>query len=252
MTEPLDPDTAHLRLSVAIDQLLQPGHEQLDRDPHETRTAIRDIGRQHLDHIRYLTKRLTDARDRDDQTSAERAQCAIRQAGHSYRGRRTALHTTSAVLPSLLEQLIDAVHSTNGAGNGSRGVHRSPLNSTAVELLAAIRTQVADRDGPLDAALRKWIPADPDHAVEHAERWVHEARALLYPARWTEAKRACPVCGNRHVWITDDGQRIRKAAIQVNLTERYAACIEPSCDGWWPRERFELLAAALEEEDVPP
>ena len=183
-----------------------------------------------------------------------RAIDAMTRAGHAHRQQRArlteALDATSADLPPLLEQLVDAVTSTGGAGNGARGVHRSPLNTTAVEVLADIRAAIGHRDGDLATLLRAWQPTDIPAAADRAERWVLEARAIVTPARWTEAARPCPACDTRHVWVDEDGSRIRKAAIQVNLTAGYAACIAPACGTTWDRTRFTLLAAALEQDDV--
>ena len=247
-----DPANAHLRLQVALDQLLQPEHHQLDRDPADTRDLLRQANRDHLARIRDLTRRLRDA----NPTTARLIRADLQAAGERHRTRRAQLaarlRPTTAVLPPLLAQLHDAVTSATGAGNGARGPHRSPLNSTAVELLDDIRrTLGADRASPLYNELERWRPADLPAAADRAERWVLDARAIVTPARWTEAARPCPACRTRHVWVVEDGGRIRKAAIQVNLTDGYAACIAPACSAWWDRTRFSLLAAALEQEDVP-
>lgn len=257
MTEPdQQPDMpAALRLSVAIDELTQPGIHQLDRDHAAARDQLRNVNRIHVEHIRMLRARHTYATERGNIDGAERALCAMRTAGAIHRRHLRRLHAglrpITAYLPSLLAQVDEAVHSTNGSGNGSRGAHRSPLNTTAVELLAAIRRTTRAADGqPTYNALTAWQPDDPEAAVEDARRWVMEARAIVSPARWSEAIRPCPACRNRHVIVTEDGQKIRKAAIQINLTDRYAACIHPSCEAWWPPERFTLLAAALSQDDV--
>lgn len=245
----MTPDpTARLRLDTALDQLLNPETQPLDRDHAAARALLREANRDHLNRIRELARRLR-AHPHDPAIRRD-----LRAAGQRHRARRAALAanlaTTIAEIPSLLERLDDAITSTGGTGNASRGVHRSPLNSSAVEVLADIRRTTGHREGQLAATLRAWQPTDIEAAADRAEHWVAEARAIVTPARWTEAKRPCPACGTRHVWITEDGQRIRKAAIQVNLTEGFAACCAPACSATWPRERFELLAAALAQEDV--
>jgi len=257
MTEPTgQPVTdSGVRLSAAIDQLLLAETRELDRDQSDVRRQLADEQTSYLADMTYLAERIRDGADRADEQTIERARTAIDEVVDRHRSRVTALTTTTARLPSLLDQLHDAVTSANGVGNGSRGPHRSPLNSTAVEVLTDIRRTVVDPDADepqqLHVALAAWRPADVDAAAEKAERWVIDARAIVSPARWTEAARPCPNCGTRHVFVTEDGQRIRKAAIQVNLTEGYAACIAHSCSAWWDRTRFTLLAAALEHEDVP-
>jgi hypothetical protein len=246
-----DTTTARHALDTAIAQLTQPGEHHLQRDSTALRHQIRDHDTAHLRHIRVLATRYRDALHRGNEDGADRALCGMRIAGEQHRRRRAALTTTTAPTPSLLHQLHDAISSTSGTGNGARGVHRSPLNTSAIEVLADIyRATGTTTPDDAAAALKTWPASAGDGDTARVERWVVEARAIVSPARWTEAKRPCPACGNRHAWIREDGQRIRKAAIQVNLTEGYAACIAPSCTAWWPRDRFDLLAAALAHTDV--
>ncbi|MEJ3651487.1 hypothetical protein WEH80_00575 [Actinomycetes bacterium KLBMP 9759] len=141
------------------------------------------------------------------------------------------------------------MHSSAGAGNGGRGVHRSPLNAAAVELLATIRSTVRAGDRELDAALRTWQPEDEEVAVGQITSWAAAARTILHPPRRLEGTGACPRCGNRYVWTQEGDERIRRAAISMVITGRtaddYAECLSPSCDGRWPRTHWDLLAAAL-------
>jgi len=258
--------TARLRLDVALDQLLNPETTPLDRDHKAARGLLRAANQAHLDRIRELTRRLRHAHrnplvgtDRDGRSNQTKQLNAIhtdlRAAGARHRARRAELtirlDLAAGELPPLLEALEEAVMSTGGAGNASRGVHRSPLNSSAVEVLADIERATGHRVGPLADSLRAWQPEDVDAAADRAERWVVEARAIINPSRWMEAKRSCPACGTRHVWVAEDGgQRIRKAALQVNLTDGHAACIAPACGAHWDRTRIPLLVAALEQDDV--
>lgn len=235
MTEPLD--TTH-RLTHAIAALTTPAIHVLQRDHTDARE---DLDHTHLNHIRYL-------RRRHDHTPAHaRGQwlLAMAVAGQQHRARRAALRPELVTTPSLIDQLHDAVHGTGGT-NGARGAgaHRSPIGLAAAELLHDITRTT----GTPTTQLATWQPDDLDQAANHAERWLRDAHTILKPARWSEAKAACPICHTRHVWITEHGERIRKAAIQINLSTGEATCIAPSCTGHWPRERLDLLARVLEQD----
>ncbi|MFD1238202.1 hypothetical protein ACFQ34_33410, partial [Pseudonocardia benzenivorans] len=179
----------------------------------------------------------------------------LRAAGARHRARRATLAAdlarTTAELPPLLDQLLEAVHSsTSTGGPAGAGAHRSPIGLDAAQLLGDIRRTLGARPGDdLAARLRVWAPTDPDTAADQAERWVADGRALLNPRRTLEAKAPCPVCGNRHVWALDPatGERVRRAALQIDYATGSARCIAPSCTGYWPRERIDLLVAVLRE-----
>lgn len=260
MTQPDTAVPAALRLQVAVDQLIQPEQVRLDRDPGEVQAAIDALTMEHLHGVRELRHRHGQVTDAAART---RLINGMTIAGALYRRTRARLIAELAediaVLPSLLEQLRDAVTSAGGYGNAARGPYRSPLNSTAVEIIAAIEREVGR--GDLADQLKTWrqrctesgqlLAAVTEQAADLAERWVIEARAILQPARWIEAARPCPACGTRHVWVHEDGQNVCKAAIQINVTDGYAACCAPSCGAHWPRTHFDLLAAALQQEDIP-
>lgn len=242
MTDDLDATT---RLEHAITALTTTTPHVLHREDEQAR---HDTDQAHLEHIRYLRKRLTRARDDEDR---DRIRCAMTEAGTRHRDRRAALRAELTATPSLLEQLIEAVHSTSGTGNGSRGVHRSPLNTAAVELLHDIRRSIGTDDTDPTTPLLTWaytVTIDTDQAAAHAERWLDTARDILDPNRRIEAKAACPLCHTRHVWITEGHERIRRAAIQINLTTRTARCIAPGCTGHWDRDHIDLLARVLEQD----
>lgn len=247
MTGP-DPPTidAALRLNVAIDQLVQPGHATLDRSPKLIAQAQDEADTAHLHHVRVIRWKLTQTRD---DHGRDRLLCALREAGRRQREHRTALTALHAVLPSLLDQLYDAVESTGGTGDRARGANRSPLNTAAAELLHTIRATTGHRaHSALADHLRAWTPADPEAGAADAQRWVDEARQIVEPARYTEARAPCPVCHTRRVTVTEDGQRVVKAAIQINLTRGIATCIAPGCTGRWDRSHFIFLAGVLEQD----
>jgi hypothetical protein len=241
--------TARLRLDTALDQLLNPETQPLDRDHAAARQLLREANRDHLNRIRELARRL---RTNPHDPAIRRD---LRAAGQRHRARRAALAADLArdvaELPPLLDQILDAVQSSSSTGGpAGAGAHRSPIGLDAADLLADIRAALGARPGDdLHARLRAWAPSDLDAAADRAERWVADGRALLNPRRTLEAKAPCPVCGNRHVWQLDPatGERVRRAALQIDYATGSARCIAPSCTGYWPRERIDLLVAVLRE-----
>jgi hypothetical protein len=240
------------RLHNAVAALTEPGTEPVLRDQPSIRARQAELDVEHRAHIAYLRRRLTHARDELD---IDRIHCAMREAGHAHRTRRAALTADAATTASLLDQLIDAVHSAAGAGNGSRGVHRSPMNAAAAELLADIERTVGIGPRPqpasdtLEHRLRIWDPDDHFAAAELVGQWAAAARSILDPPRSLEGTGPCPVCGERWVWTWEGDERIRRAAIRMVLTgskaDDFAVCLNPSCATRWPRTHWDLLAAAL-------
>ena len=240
------------RYAAALSALVDPAPKLLMREPAATRAQLADLAAQHLGHVRYLRGRLRLAGARNDAVAAERAVCAMTAAGERYRARRAALTASETSPPSLIEQLVDAVHSTSGAGNGSRGVHRSPLNAAAVELIAVVRRAVgAGRDDDLAAALRAWQPEDDLAAAAQLETWAAAISALFDPPRNLEGTSPCPACGERWVRVREDDEWHRQAAIRIvihptgNPADDYAECLAAKCRARWERARWNLLAAAM-------
>lgn len=265
MTEPdQQPDMpAALRLSVAIDQLIQPGVAHLDRSQPENTPEVAAIAdelerdyRQRRDRLeaQYLAARdRLRARHKDylarrDRAGMRRAMDAIAHLDQERRAAESARNAPSATLPSLLDQLHDAVESSQGTGSGSAGVSRSPIGLNAAELLGHIQRAVAWRGtGQLADRLRAWAydPARTDDDAQAAEQWVDDARAVVQPDRGFELGGACPLCGTRYVWVQDGDERTRKAALQVSYASRSARCIAPGCTGRWPKEYLEHLARVV-------
>lgn len=242
------------RYTAALAALIDPTPEPLDRDLAATRARLAELLDEHHRHTAYLRRRLTLAAD--DDVAAERAVCAMQEAARRFRARRAALRVDHPDPPSLLEQLLDAVHGTGGAYSGaSNGVHRSPATLAAVDLVATIRRHLGDRDGDLDTTLRHWQPADELEAAAHLDTWAAAIRALLDPPRSLEGVAPCPACGNRWVRVRDGDEWHRRAAIRIAIhpsgspNEDYAECLHPACDGYWPRTRWNLLAAAMTTAD---
>lgn len=213
-----------------------------------------ELDAEHLEHIAYLRRRHADARARGDKAGMRRWIDAMTIAGNKHRDRRAALIPAITATPSLVEQLHDAVTSTSGAGSGGRGVHRSPLNAAAVELLQSMRITAGRYAPDLRTSLQQWAEildetvVDVDELAAIAERWLVEALAILEPSRTIEAKGPCPLCGNRWVMVGTGRDRIRRAAIQIDLTKREGRCLHPSCTGRWDSGRVELLASILRQD----
>jgi hypothetical protein len=248
------------RYTEAVAALVDPAPETVTRDLAPTRARVAELAKQHIAHVRYLRRRLRLAGAKGDEVEAERAVCAMTQAGERYRATKGALTAVRSSAPSLLEQLVDAVHSTNGAGNGSRGAHRSPLNSAAVELLAVLRRAIPVHHGPLrldDAQLRHdlrcWRPADEVAAVEQLHGWAAAIREITEPRRLVELNGPCPACGERWIWAREAGERVRRSAVHVvecdPVIESYAECGNQACGARTPFARLQLLNAAMTSAD---
>lgn len=244
MVEDLDATTPTQRIARAVAALVGNSPHLLDRGRD---TARADADAAHVAHIRYLRRRLELARDDVDRA---RILCDAREAGRRHRVRRAARAAVLGRTPSIVEQLLDAVHSRSGGGTGTGGVHRSPFNAAAVALLHRIRRTVATDDRDPTAALRAFA-AELEHSAEDAtaaEEWLAEARMILEPEARIEANGPCPVCGERYVHVTEGGERIRRSAVQINLTTREGRCYAPSCTGYWDSGRIELLASILRQD----
>lgn len=241
MNEDLDATT---RLTHAITALTSTTPHVLHRDGQDAR---HDVDEAHLDHIRYLRKRLTRARDDEDE---DRIRCAMRTAGQAHRARRAALRAEIASTPSLIEQLHDAVHGTGGTnGAHGKGAYRAAIGLAATQLLHDIRRTIGQRDGDLTDHLRAWQPEDLNQAADIAQHWPAEAQAILDPPNTRTAPGACPRCGETWIWTTEGDERIRRGAIQIRThqdqSKDHAVCLNPRCDGHWPRTHWDLLSAAL-------
>lgn len=246
----------HLRLHHAIDQLCTPTRVALDRyrpeaDPQTAATAA-EADQQHqaaMDHHRARYQRATAAGSAGGQRAALQALITTEQLHRARQAQQQPrLTATTAEIPSLLDQLAEAVESSTGTGHGSKGVHRAPIGLAAAELLGEITRAVGYRDQPgrtLVDTVRAWAEtpsADPDIA----ESWASRARETVTPNRTFELAGACPICRTRYVWTLDDtGRRVRRAAIQVNYASRSARCAAPNCTASWGPDYLEHLARVL-------
>jgi hypothetical protein len=255
---------ATLALQVAVDQLTQPGLERLDRSRAEADEAVKAVEAEHAAHALELQAAHALALHRRDEMGILRARARI--TAHELRARARAV--TQAPLPSLLEQLLDAVGSSQLAANGAAGsVHRIPIDPKAVELVAEIQRAVYGQPGGTPTAqLRNWAAALTEEnnatalpeAAQWAERWVVRAREIVAPDDIEQvAVEPCPRCGNSWVHARDDtGEIVRKPALQVrrgrptpsgNTVGGEIRCMWQSCGARWPQIEYDFLVSLMEQ-----
>lgn len=174
----------------------------------------------------------------------------LRRHGAELAGRTTS----TAAVPSLLDQLADAVQGSGGSnGAGGAGAYRAAIGLAAAGLLAGIRQYIGCHTPDLALGLRDWaalIQNDPalwDMAEQEriAEGWVVQAKAIVEPPRWSEIPAECPMCRTRYVWVYEDGERVRRAALRINLTEGFAECGSLECGARWDEDHLRDLAGLL-------
>jgi hypothetical protein len=250
---------AFLALEVAVQQLLTPSVESLDRyhpdhDP-DTAEVLAAAARSHRERMTQLRAAHAKARGRRDKAGARRALARVIAAETEYRDAVAARTRLDAVVPSLLARLQAAVESTQGHGTRGGGAHRSPIGLSAAELIGHIERTVGDRGPRLEIGVRHWAyerrgagPDDLAAAAATATRWVEDARGIVEPDRSADIKGKCPVCRYRWVWAEVDGQRVRKAALQLSYATRSARCINPACSGRWTEHYLDHLARVVEQD----
>lgn len=255
-TRTLSPLEAQLLLEVAVQQLLTPTVERIDRSRPEVDPQVAQVDEQadrdHHDRMTRLRTRHAAALAARDKAGARRAISRMLEAEHQHRRAAAERTRTDVLIPSLLTRLQAAVESTQGYGSRGGGVHRAPIGLAAAELLGEIERTVGHRYScALSTDVRSWAAGrrDGEHtlvaAADLATRWVEDTRAIVDPDRTFEIAGACPLCLSRWVWVDDGEQRIRKAALQVTFATRSARCISPGCTGRWPREYLDHLARVV-------
>lgn len=288
MTDEPEIDTATLnaaqqRLTEAVRALLQPTTEPLGRSARDHRdvlTTDAEADLAHAERMGVLRRRHAAYGACKDAAGMRRTLAALIEQETAHRAAVRARLVDRAELPSLLDQLHDAVHSTQGGGGASAGVHRSPIGLAAAELLGEIgatvrpaparqplyrtfeqrRAALAAQPRPaLAAQIRSWAglaghwrttsPRQLVEAANQAHRWVGDGRDLLNPRRRMTASGACPRCGQTTAHVRDDtGEEVRRPALEIDVRTGWARCIVPSCDGSWPPERLPFLASLLEQQ----
>lgn len=272
MTEP-DQHTdmpAALRLSVAIDQLIQPGVQHLDRDEAAAQAALDQLDREHTAALAVLRARHA-GRRRADLAGRTRDMDALTRAGDEHRTERARLEAgmqpAIVTTPSLLDQLLSAIHSTGGTNGASgAGAHRSPIGLAATHAIWAHGTPLDPYVGPgaylgardgqhIAELLRKW-EADSvhsDHDAHLAEQWVAAARDVVTPSRRFEVIWPCPICGAARTWTRDeDGQSVAQAALQVDYQTGVIRCTAPTCTARWTRDYHDHFLRLVNHRDDDP
>lgn len=238
-------------LAAVIHELCNPRVDILDRagadDPDVAQLAADH--RAAMDRLRVQHAELM--RRPRQAAQARRVLARLIDLERRWQAGEEARRTARGEQPSLLDQLCDAVESSQGGGRRSTSQHRSPIGLAAAELLTDIE-RTAGR-GPRDQLARRvWTWAagrgtDPD-AIELAATWVASARDVLNPSRPLDLVAACPVCGARTAHVDDAGEMVRRAALQLDRVSGWARCIAPRCGAEWPPSRLALLAAVLEQQ----
>lgn len=247
----LDPFTAGVQLQTVVDQLTQPTVHQLDRDPVPGTDAWQQQRRDQTlaDELWRTAERAT----------SERNLPAARQALDRIRlvqQRQAARDTPTVTIPSLLHQLQAAIPTGNetGSSGSSPAGSRSPIAVAALDLLTEIeRTIGAARGADLAGQLRPWcdrVCNDETQVVRAAELaadWPDRIRTLLDPpTRWTMPG-ACPACGKTTSYVDQDGEQVRRPAIEFDPKAGRARCLR--CPARWDGEQaLRQLSKALTEE----
>lgn len=222
-------------LAQSIAELTQPTTHDLRRvPPNDTQRAEMERAER-----KALRQQVEVLRERQMHQAID---ALLRRHGAELAGRSTS----TAAVPSLLDQLADAVQGSGGTnGAGGAGAYRAAIGLAAAGLLATIRTTLAYHGDDLAEALRAWQPDDEDQAAIIAAGWVTQGRAIVEPPRWSELPTDCPLCRKRYVWVYEDGERVRRATLRINLTHGYAECGQEDCQGYWDEDHLRDLAGLL-------
>jgi hypothetical protein len=170
--------------------------------------------------------------------------------------------TTWTGVASLLDQLRDACRPGMEGGTGSGGTP-APVALNALDLLNRIAATTTSYwhlyttvrvKGTLEDRLQAWAAntrshaEDDVHTAEHITAgWITQITDLFDPPKRQVVDGNCPECGARYTYGIDDGDMVRKPALQVTVIEggqSYAECGD--CGTVWDRGQMHLLAAVLE------
>ncbi|GGM55649.1 hypothetical protein GCM10012275_28480 [Longimycelium tulufanense] len=166
--------------------------------------------------------------------------------------------TATYLVPSLLNQLRQAVYNGRDPhGRRSSGV-AAPLNLDAVDLLQTVRSGAWDmatrwdyrgiiriEDQLAHVQVEACRCAEPDTVSWVASTtagWVKSIGGFLDPPRPLELVAPCPACGVRTVYRPDSsGEAVRVAALSLSPD----GCICLACKYRWPQTHFRHLATVL-------
>lgn len=275
---------AQARLAAAVRQLLQPTTVDLVRTRDEDLDA--EVDQAHAETMTELRTRHAAYLKRRDAAGMRRTLALIVAREQAHRDALAARAVQRIELPCLLEQLVDAVMSTQGAGGvASGGVHRWHYGVDAAELLADIDRTVRPtparqapyrplgRLGDVDARRRAvdlqttrdlprlirswaglagfWRTNRPQRLLDNAvaaERWLTQAREVLSPRRRLTAVGECPRCGQATAHIASGDEWVRRPALEVDIATGWARCIVPGCGSAWSPDHLQHLANVLEQQ----
>lgn len=249
VTAGLDLEKVLLQLQVAVDQLTRPEHHTLTRS--EDDEAKRTLTNLRADYEATRAK------------ASDHTRTVYEQRAHNLRADRLARDIIATArarteTPPLLEQIRDAVESSNSTGQTSGTSHPAPIGLAAAALLHDIEATVGRTDPTLVSDVRRWSAraitnraTQPDQLLDAAvlaERWVTSARQLLNPEKRYRPVRdaACPVCRNSHARITVEGERRREPALVVDAVLGWTTC--RACHEQWPPEMGQWLGELLAQQ----
>lgn len=157
-------------------------------------------------------------------------------------------------LPSLFDQLVEAVQSGRGSEGHGRQASRPPLDIACVSLLIEIAEAVADAmrsyernrtfHTPTDLrSVASSVVADPDGDqdwwTEQIQSWCGQIRAVIsndVDRPWHLHGVACPECAAIHVTNPEDGELVRRPAVVVTWARGYVRAVEcRMCGAVWYR-----------------
>lgn len=274
---------AQQRLAAAVGELLQPTRVDVARERGTTDIAAdqADDEAEHRERMAKLRRRHADYARRRDHAGMRRTLAVIVQWETTHREALAAQAARATELPSLLDQLVDAVQSTQGAGGvASAGVHRWHYGVDAAQLLADIDRTVrptparqapyrplvelpADhrarpRTRDLPRLIRSWAglagywrTQRPQQLLANAaaaERWITHARDVLSPRRLLTAVGECPSCGQATAHVASGDEWVRRPALEIDVATGWARCIVPGCGSTWAPEQLAFLASVLEQQ----
>lgn len=277
-------NAAHARLTAAVGELLQPTRVDVARERGTVDVAVdqADDEIEHRERMAKLRKRHADYAKRRDTAGMRRALAVMIEWERAHRAAFDARAAMAAELPSLLDQLVDAVNSRQGHGGGAGGVHRWVYGVDAAMLLAEIDRTVRPDPAkqapyrPLIPAPAQGLPAPPPRELPRlirswaglaghwratrpqrlidnadlAEAWLARAREVLAPPRRIPIPdAACPRCGATTVHVpSDTGEYVRRWALEVDVETGWARCLNPSCPGRWSHEQLPFLGRLIREQ----
>lgn len=169
---------------------------------------------------------------------------------------------------SLLDMLIQGTGNSSGAGGNGSGV---PIDAEAMMILNRISRTLAEwsrwimfdyRRNDVAYSIDRWHEVHVNSvrdrhlsdeaeqiACETVEQWVTDIQKKFNPDKWREWEASCPKCGLRRITVNDEN----RFAIRLNVTQVYAECGNPECDGYWAGIKgiSELRYFANIEHDTP-